>query len=215
MRLRVPGRLRATSGIGAGARNVAGSPIAAAGLSFFIPGLGQASAGKPRRGLVVALPAIAMLVAFGLVWLFARHDILSTLVSQQFLTTFLALDFLILGYRLWVIVDAYIGAGGRLSVSRKAGQLAAVGMLAVLVTATAGMHLVAAGVDMQTQNALNCIFSASGPQCWDFGVVGSSGPTATPDPNASVLPDDNSTGAPSSSPTSSGPTTAPTSSTTP
>ena len=215
MRLRVPGRLRATSGIGAGARNVAGSPIAAAVLSFFIPGLGQASAGKPRRGLVVALPAIAMLVAFVLVWLFARHDILSTLVSQQFLTTFLALDFLILGYRLWVIVDAYIGAGGRLSVSRKAGQLAAVGMLAVLVTATAGMHLVAAGVDMQTQNALNCIFSASGPQCWDFGVVGSSGPTATPDPNASVLPDDNSTGAPSSSPTSSGPTTAPTSSATP
>jgi LCP family protein required for cell wall assembly len=215
MRLRVPGRLRATSGIGAGARNVAGSPIAAAVLSFFIPGLGQASAGKPRRGLVVALPAIAMLVAFVLVWLFARHGILSTLVSQQFLTTFLALDFLILGYRLWVIVDAYLGAGGRLSVSKKAGQLAAVGMLAVLVTATAGMHLVAAGVDMQTQNALNCIFSASGPQCWDFGVVGSSGPTATPDPNASVLPDDNSTGAPSSSPTSSGPTTAPTSSATP
>ncbi|HEY5486017.1 MAG TPA: LCP family protein [Candidatus Limnocylindrales bacterium] len=194
---------------------MAGSPIAAAVLSFFIPGLGQASAGKPRRGLVVALPAIAMLVAFVLVWLFARHDILSTMVSQQFLTTFLALDFLILGYRLWVIVDAYLGAGGRLSVSRKAGQLAAVGMLAVLVTATAGMHLVAAGVDMQTQNALNCIFSASGPQCWDFGVVGSSGPTATPDPNASVLPDDNSAGAPSSSPTSSGPTTAPTSSATP
>ena len=210
MRLRVPGRLRDTSGIGASARNVAGSPIAAAVLSFFIPGLGQASAGRPRRGLVVALPAIAMLFAVVVVWLFARHDILSTLVSQQFLTTFLALDLLILAYRVWAIVDAYVSAGGRLSVPRKASQVATVGMLVVIVTVTAGMHLVVAGVDLKTKNALDCIFNVNGPQCFDFGLAGSGGPTATPDPNATVLPDDNATGTPSGTAT-----TGPTSSATP
>jgi LCP family protein required for cell wall assembly len=215
MRLRAPGRTPNAAGIGAGARKMARYPIVAAVLSFLIPGLGQASAGKPRRGLVVALPAIAMLVAFVLVWLFARHDIISTLVSQQFLTTFLALDLLILAYRVWAIVDAYLEAGGRLSVSRKAGQFGAVVMLAVLVTATAGMHLVVAGVDMQTQNALNCIFNTNGPQCFDYGVVGTSGPSATANPNATQLPDDNSTAVPSATDTPSGPATAPTASATP
>jgi LCP family protein required for cell wall assembly len=170
----------------------------AALLSFLVPGLGQASAGKPRRGLVVALPAIAMLFAFVIVWLFARHDILSTLVSQQFLTTFLALDLLILAYRVWAIVDAYVSAGGILSVPRQAGQVAAVGMLVVIVTVTAGMHLVVAGVDLKTKNALDCIFNANGPQCFDFGLAGSGGPTA--DPGASGL-SDNSTGVPSGSAT--------------
>src|ERR1035437_5319756 len=201
MRLRSPGRTKAIAGITAGAHKVVRSPIAAATLSFLFPGLGQASAGKPRRGLVVALPALAMVVAVICVWLFARHDILSTLGSPQFLTTFLALDLLILAYRVWVIIDAFVEAGGRLSISRKAGQVAAVGMLAVLVTATAGMHLVVAGVDMQTKNALDCIFNANGPECFDFGLGGSGGPTPSLDSNATVLPDDNSTGAPSATPT--------------
>ena len=208
MRLRLPGRTPAAAEEVPGVRGVTRSPVVAAVLSFLLPGLGQASAGKPRRGLVVAIPAIAMLIAVGCVWLFARHDILATLVSQQFLATFLALDLLIFAYRLWVIVDAYLEAGGVLSISRKAGQMAAVGMLAVLVTATAGMHLVVAAVDMQTQNALNCIFSANGPECWDFGVAASGGPSPTVDPNATVLPDDNSTGSPSA-------TNGPTASTTP
>lgn len=196
------------------ARTVARFPIIAAGLSFLIPGLGQAAAGKPRRGLVVALPVIALLGALVGIWLFARHDILSTLVSQQFLTTFLALDLLILAYRVWVIVDAYLEAGGRLLISRKGREMAAMGMLAVLVTVTAGMHVVVAGVDMQTKNALNCVFNANGPECWDFGIVGSSGSSSSTDPNATVLPDDNSTGAPSTTPTGSG-TTGPTASPTP
>ncbi|HEX7591351.1 MAG TPA: LCP family protein [Candidatus Limnocylindrales bacterium] len=208
MRLRLPGRTPAAAGEAPGVRGAARSPLVAAVLSFLIPGLGQASAGRPRRGLVVAIPAIAMLIAVAGVWLFARHDIFATLVSQQFLATFLALDLLILAYRVWVIVDAYLEAGGLLSISRKAGQMAAVGMLAVLVTVTAGMHLVVAAVDMQTQNALNCIFSANGPECWDFGVAGSGGPSPTVDPSATVLPDDNSTGAPSA-------TNGPTASTTP
>ncbi len=215
MRLESPGQTPATAGTGAGVRGVVRSPIVAAVLSFLLPGLGQASAGKPRRGLVVAIPAIAMAVAFVCVWLFARHDILSTLVSQQFLTTFLALDLLILAYRMWVIVDAYVEAGGSLSISRKAGQMAGVGMLAVLVTVTAGMHLAVAAVDMQTQNALNCIFSANGPECWDFGVGGGGGPSSTPDPNATVLPDDNATGAPSATPSTGTASTGPTASATP
>jgi LCP family protein required for cell wall assembly len=215
MRFRSPGRTKAIAGITAGARKVLRSPIAAATLSFLLPGLGQASAGKPRRGLVVALPALAMVVAAVCIWLFARHDIISTLVSQQFLTTFLALDLLILAYRVWVIIDAFVEAGGRLSISRKAGQIAAVGMLAVLVTATAGMHLVAAGVDMQTKNALDCIFNANGPQCFDFGLAGSGGPTSSVEPNGTVPPDDNSTATPSATSTTGSPSTGPTASATP
>jgi LCP family protein required for cell wall assembly len=215
MQLESPGQPPATAGIGAGVRGVVRSPIMAAVLSFLLPGLGQASAGKPRRGLVVAIPTIAMLIAVVGVWLFARHDILSTLVSQQFLTTFLALDLLILAYRVWAIVDAYVEAGGSLSISRKAGQMAAVGMLAVLVTVTAGMHLAVAAVDMQTKNALDCIFNANGPECFDFGVVGSSGPTSSLDPNGTVPPDDNSTATPSATPTTGTASTGPTASATP
>jgi LCP family protein required for cell wall assembly len=187
----------------------------AAALSFLLPGLGQAAAGQRRRGAIIAIPTAAMLFAVAFLLLFARHDILTSLFSQQWLTTFLALDLLIFGYRLWAIVDAYLTAGGRLAISRKAGQLATVAMLSALVTITAGMHLVAAGVDMQTQNALNCIFSANGPECWDIGVVGTVGPTSTAGSSSTVLPDDNAPDVPTPTATVGSPTTGPTASATP
>jgi TM2 domain-containing membrane protein YozV len=83
----------------------------AAFLSFLFPGLGQAAAGRPRRGLIVAIPAIAVCAVLAGVLIFARHQLLDSLFSDTALASFLLIDIVILLYRLWAIVDAYQIAG--------------------------------------------------------------------------------------------------------
>jgi LCP family protein required for cell wall assembly len=198
MRLKSLGRPRTVGGLN-GADGILRSPIVAAALSFVFPGLGQAASGQPRRGAIVAIPTLALLIAMVGVWLFARHDIFNALLSQQWLTAFLAVVLIHLAYRLWAIVDAYVGAGGRISVSRKAGQLGAMAALVVLVAAMAGPHLYVAGVDLTAKSAMNCIFDPNGPECFDYGATDTSSADATADPNATNVPNDDDN--PSEAPT--------------
>jgi APA family basic amino acid/polyamine antiporter len=50
------------------------SPFVAALLSFIFPGLGQAAAGNPRRGLIVATPTLATIGSFILIGLFVARN---------------------------------------------------------------------------------------------------------------------------------------------
>jgi LCP family protein required for cell wall assembly len=175
-------------------RSTLGSPAAAAFLSFVFPGLGQAASGRPRRGLIVAAPAIALLVAAVGVFVFARHALLDSFFSANALTSFLLVDVAILLYRVWAIVDAYQLAGPvkeQASVSSKVQSKApppvvrprrplSAAILGVLLVATVGTHLAFGVVDVQYKDAMSCVFNPDAP-CW-FGNGGNlaSGETIEP-----------------------------------
>lgn len=162
------------------------SPAAAALLSFVFPGLGQAAAGRRRRGLIVALPALGVGAATVAVLLFARHQISDALFAENIVTALLVVNVVILAYRLWAILDAYrivssaraqsflqtkIQSKTEPTARRRVWQpLTSIALGAVLV-ATVGTHLVFGAVGVQYRDQLfNCVFNTDAP-CW-FGGNG-------------------------------------------
>jgi LCP family protein required for cell wall assembly len=173
-----------------------GSPSSAAFLSFLFPGLGQVAAGKRLRGLIVAIPALALFAVLAGVMIFARHQLFDSFFSDNALTSFLIVDIVILLYRLWAIVDAYQIAGRAKSeqgfesrlepkvqtkapVARARQPLSALA-LGVVMVATIGTHFAFGVVDVQYRDAMSCVFNADAP-CW-FGDGGNlaSGETIEP-----------------------------------
>jgi LCP family protein required for cell wall assembly len=184
-------------------RSLLKSPGAAAFLSFLFPGLGQAAAGKPKRGLLVALPALALSVVIAALFIFARRQIYDSIFSADALTSFFALDVVILLYRLWAILDAYLVAGSTKVRTRlepkiqtraptaRVRQPATVIVLGAVMVATIGTHLALGAVDVQYRDTLSSIFNPDAPS-W-FGGNGDlpSGQTAAPfsnEPGATDAP---------------------------
>ena len=141
---------------------LAKSPPIAAALSFVVPGLGQVAAGNRRRGFLVAVPALALVVAVVSLALFDRHFIVDALFSTSTLLSFLLLDAAILMYRLWAIVDAYMVAG-RKPAGPRIGRIATSAVLGVVIVATLGTHLAFAALDVADSNLLASAFNPNGP----------------------------------------------------
>jgi LCP family protein required for cell wall assembly len=165
-------------------------PAVAALLSFVFPGLGHAVAGYPRRGLVVAIPAIAFTFTVAALLLFAAHPVADALVSGSGLTSLLLIIFALMLYRLWAIADAYrlaVAVSGSAAVApaavgletyAEAGRIPArkapaatrrtgVAILAAILIATTGMHVVLGAEVAQIRDAITCSFNPDAP-CW-FG----------------------------------------------
>jgi hypothetical protein len=163
---------------------------AAALLSFLFPGLGQAAAGRRLRGVIVAMPALALLALFGSAFLFDRNSLASLIQDQQWLTGLMALNLLLFGYHAWAVLDAYLLAARARRDSPPAyglqGKWGAVLVVGVLLAGTVGVHAAAAEVDQGWQHSLDCHTGAipcgwdiSYPQCHgkfptdvDFAIVG-------------------------------------------
>lgn len=166
------------------------TPPGAALLSFLFPGLGQASAGNRVRGLIVAIPTLALLGLFGLIFIFDRSSLSGLARDQAWLTSLLVLDLLLFGYHLWAVLDAYVLAGrarpDKFPVFGSPSKWGTVLVVGVLLAGTIGVHAAVAEVDMSWQHALNCQTAAtpcwydiSYPQCGgkfptnaEFGIVG-------------------------------------------
>jgi LCP family protein required for cell wall assembly len=200
-------------------RSLLQTPAAAAFLSFLFPGLGQMAAGKPRRGLVVAVPALVVAIGVVGVFVFARHQIFDWLFSENALTSFLLVDIVILLYRLWAIADAYVvakaGPGGipiaaKVQTKKPATmvrQPVTALVLGAVMVATIGTHLAFVAVDVAYRDALTSVFNPDAPG-W-FGGNGNlaSGETAAPlidQPGATDAPDVSPFATASVSPGSSG-----------
>ena len=214
------------------------SPAGAAFLSFLLPGLGQAGAGRRRRGLFVFLPALGLLVALALVLLFARRSLYDVFFSESTLSALVLLNIVVLLYRLWAILDAYLIADSKrpsadldfkeqtkAPAGRSRRPLTAI-VLGAVIIATVGTHLALGAVTIEYRDALGCVFNVDAP-CW-FGGNGnlasgetaaafSNDPGATDAPAASATPTASASGSslPSSSPSdtptpppTAGPTTA-------
>lgn len=165
------------------------SPPLAAALSFIFPGLGQAAAGNRRRGLVVAAPALVLLVvAIGLV-VFDRRLIVNSLFSSSALFSFLLLDAAVLLYRLWAIVDAYLVARVRASGPR-IGRTATGLVLGAVIVVALVPHLAFGALDVADSNLLASAFNPNGPG-W-FGdpnlAPGETAPEFTEQPGQTDVP---------------------------
>ena len=82
-------------------------PGLAAALSALIPGAGQWYTGRPVRALVVASPLILLLVASAVAWQGGAVGILELIVRPSVLWALLGVNVLILGWRVFAVVDAY------------------------------------------------------------------------------------------------------------
>lgn len=142
------------------------TPSGAALLSFLFPGLGQAAAGNRQRGAIVAIPMAAMLGSGAIIFLFDRKAIFDALIRPSALSMFLLLDLIVLIYRVWAIVDAYLLAGGvqrRPAASRRSSRAGAAVPLAIVLIATVGSHAALGAIDMQAQTTISCVFNLDAP----------------------------------------------------
>ena len=156
------------------------SPAVSAALSFILPGLGQGVSGAVARGLLLALPVVALLVLAFAVLSQGTARAFSLLLQPSFLIGLIVLDAVLLMYRGAAIVDAYLltkrlhGAGATPS-----QRNISVGVLAALLAATLSMHAVLGIIGVKTYVAVSSIFDPSGP----IGGLGEL-PPASLDPNA-------------------------------
>jgi len=186
------------------------TPVGAALLSFLFPGLGQAAAGDRRRGAIVAIPALAVIAAFGLILIFDRGELFGLALNQGWLTSLLILDVAGFVYHLWAIVDAYLMAREPRPRRRGAGPPArkwgTVLGVAVILSGTIAVHGAVAETDTSWQHALYCLTAAT--PCWVTDANASPAPGSS-DVADQDLPNPIDTGSqgPSGSVASSGPLT--------
>ena len=103
------------------------SAALAAFLSFVIPGLGQIWVGAVARGVLLIVPIVILVVGLaGFVTGLGSARFLGVALQPGVLLTILALDTLVLIYRLVAIVDAYrlgVPAGTNRDVARASRDL--------------------------------------------------------------------------------------------
>jgi LCP family protein required for cell wall assembly len=177
------------------------SAFAAAFLSLLFPGLGQAYGGAPRRGVVVAAPAV-LLVAFAAGVLIdpgTRRSFLFALLDTSVLVAVLLLDIVLLAYRLWAMVDAYrvtathnsiaAAEGARRRPRLRLAPVSVAGLLAVLLVGS-GAHAAVAYYDLTAYDVIRTITGGAG------------NPTASPEPSPTSSP--GASASPSTGPTNAG-----------
>jgi polyisoprenyl-teichoic acid--peptidoglycan teichoic acid transferase len=156
------------------------SPAVSAALSFILPGLGQGVSGAVARGLLLALPVVALLVLAFAVLSHGTARAFGLLLQPSFLIGLIVLDAVLLMYRGAAIVDAYLltkrlhGAG-----ATRSQRTISLSVLAALLVATLSMHAVLGVIGVKTYAAMSSIFDPSGP----IGGLGEL-PPASVDPNA-------------------------------
>jgi anionic cell wall polymer biosynthesis LytR-Cps2A-Psr (LCP) family protein len=155
--------------------------VVAAALSFVFPGLGQAAAGAPRRGAIVAVPVLAVLAAFALILIFDSGSVFGLALNQGWLTSLLILDLVAFIYHLWAIVDSYLLAAKAQPAKRRASvsarKWAPIFGVSVILAGAIGVHAGVAEVDMSWQHALYCVTAPT--PCWVTDDVGSQSAEAT------------------------------------
>ncbi len=167
-------------------RNV--SPTVAALLSFLFPGLGQSSVGRVRRGILVAIPALAVPIVAAAIYLRGRAAMFGFLLSPGVLEALLAINVALAAYHVLAIVDAHRLARRRRGSgsTTKAGAL----ILAGILLATVAVHGAIEGLGYQAYGTVAAVFHPGGDN-GQFAIPAPSFdptpvPTATPTPESSL-----------------------------
>ena len=187
------------------------SPVIAAALSLIFPGLGQIYAGQTRRGVLWALPTLALILLAAIV--IVGHVSLTSLVTAEATLAIIALEFAFLFYHIAAMLDAYgIASRERKSAGFSVAASATAGLVALIVVAIL-FHGYPLYVSVVGNNALDRIFGAGRPnvipspsfseeptEAIPTDVPESSTPT-TPGQSPTATPTGGSTSTPGATPT--------------
>ncbi len=139
------------------------SAALAAALSFLLPGLGQAYAGRLGLGLLFAAPVLLLIGMSGGALVVGAHTLLDALVVPGALAAVVAVDLVLMVWRLVAIGHAGLGrpaargdGSSPMAVPRR--STATVAFVAVLMAVTIGTHLWVAQTAVAAENALAHIF---------------------------------------------------------
>jgi LCP family protein required for cell wall assembly len=139
------------------------SAALAAALSFLLPGLGQAYAGRLGLGLLFAAPVLLLIGMTGGALVIGAQTLLDALVVPGTLAAIVALDLALMVWRLIAIGHAGLGrpatrsdASGPMADPRR--STATVLFVAVLMAVTIGTHLWVAQTAVAAEDALAHIF---------------------------------------------------------
>jgi polyisoprenyl-teichoic acid--peptidoglycan teichoic acid transferase len=118
------------------------SASVAAFLSFIVPGLGQMWVGAVTRGILLIVPIVILVGGLaGFVIGEGSARFLGLALQPSALLAILALDLVVLVYRLLAIVDAYrLGRRQTLPETRRGRTTASLSVLVMLLIATLAMH---------------------------------------------------------------------------
>lgn len=156
------------------------SPAIAAVLSFVAPGLGQLSLGALRRGALVAVPAVGVLVVAVGLRLAGGGALLDFLLQPETLVGLLVLNVLLGGYHVLAILDAYGLAVRTHPTPPRAGR-ASVLVLAALLVGTFSLHGAIEAIGYQTYETTESVFVPSEPGGWSIPE-----PSFEPEPTATA-----------------------------
>lgn len=176
-------------------------------LSFLLPGLGHLSAGAVRRGIVVAIPIVLVLLTGLAVWLIDRGLLVRLALTPATLLALVGLSIVIALYRLWATVDAWLVGRRREATTGSGWRVLSLAVLALVLGGTVLMHGWIAYVGFSAHQTLTAVFSPTGPQ----GAI----PSESPTPTASPTLEEADTDAPSPPTATPEPTPAPTPTPTP
>ena len=141
------------------------SAALAAALSFVLPGLGQAYAGRPRLGLLFAAPVLVLIGMIGGALVMGTDELLRALVLPGALAVVFGLNLGIMVWRLIAIGHAGLATPARQheahAVPAGAGARSPVtlGVVVLLLLTTVAMHLWVAGTAVAAEDALARIFT--------------------------------------------------------
>jgi len=137
---------------------VARRPVLAAFLSALLPGAGQWYAGRARRGLLLLVPGILLVVTGGAYVLTAgRTRLLQLAVQPRVIWALIGLDVLLLLWRLFAVGDAFrLARAGRRRTSR---WWTTPVLMTLVVVAVAAPHVVAASYGLEGISLLESVFA--------------------------------------------------------
>ncbi len=130
------------------------SAALAAALSFMLPGLGQAYAGRARLGLLFAAPIIVLAGMLISAFLVGTDALVRVLVVPGALMVVLVLN---LGLLLWRLMA--IGEAGLTPLAARRRSRATVAVVVLLMLITMGMHTWVASATLAADRALAQIFT--------------------------------------------------------
>jgi LCP family protein required for cell wall assembly len=170
-------------------------PAFAAFLSLILPGLGQAAAGRPRRALVVVIPALAVPIALLVIAAGGSVKAIETLLSPTSIAIALAVNVGLGFYHAWAVIDA-----DRVARSRRGGTATRRARFVVIGLATITLvgHGALEVVGVQAQDTLSAVFlPGGGDGQWSIPAPSFETPAPTAEPS---LPTPGATVEPSPSP---------------
>ncbi|HKB27699.1 MAG TPA: hypothetical protein VKC59_01630, partial [Candidatus Limnocylindrales bacterium] len=131
------------------------SPGVAAILSLLLPGLGQILNGAVRRGLLIALPTVLLVVAIGVALVGGSRSLLATLVQPSVVLAFVAVNAAFAIYHLFAIGDAFWVSRRRRARATSTGR--SVALLVIALVTAIGLHGFVGGLGLQAYSTVSTV----------------------------------------------------------